>query len=350
MEETTPASEPSFDKAVASFVSELPNPIQEFLRSPERDQIAIRLSQKYGLHVDQAGIFQLAYLHMLIGVASPEEFSITLKDAGIPVETVSKLIYDVNEEVFKPLRAKEQEFGTTTPDSAATIPVPVELSTSVATPTQSDRSKTLQAPKSYAGERPQPLTPFNLPGTEGVPEDLFRSSTRSVAHVPETPAMAGTPTTLPPRLPINRIPHDVKIPPISPLPTAELVSTAHSTPSVLPKPVMPAPFAPQKTASYEPATLGGTLRTMATDMLAVNEHREPEPVLYKGTSYVPPLLSHEAPPPKTQYRPAAHLANTPMEGPKIPAQEPGPARTKTTPLQPHDLITEYSIDPYRESV
>ncbi len=98
----------SLKRAVNTVMNDLPAPVQRFLKSPARDEVVASLSKKYALHVDQAGTFELAFLHMLLGVASPETFVATLRAAGIPSEVVSSLASEVNEQVFKRLREEEQ--------------------------------------------------------------------------------------------------------------------------------------------------------------------------------------------------------------------------------------------------
>lgn len=368
MEGATQPSELSLTDAVTSLVSELPAPVRDFIQSSERDSIALKLSQKYNLHVDQAGVFQLAYLHMLIGVASPEEFSKTLTDAGISTETVSKLINDVNEEVFKPLRAKEREGRVINQIPPAAPPSPTPA-TSVVPVVPPPSQNVPQVPPAYAGARPQPLTPFNLPGAEAKPTDLFRSQTRAVAPTPTPVAspQASTPYSAPAALPSFASKEPVPIPP--PTPVAPITTPEKS--SIPPMPSVSRPQ-PEKTSipvapsmpsavstptptphSERPMATGGTLRTMATDMLAVNEHREPAPIQYKGTAYTPPVIMQEAPPqphvvqgvPPT---PASRAEPTPPLSVTLPAQT--PMKTVVTPVPSNELVKEYATDPYREAI
>lgn len=325
MEEQIQQSELSLTDAVSSLVAELPKPIQEFIRGPERDQIAIKLAEKYKLHVDQAGIFQLAYLHMLIGVSSPEEFVKTLKEGGISQDVVTGLTNDVNEMVFKPLREKEREGSVATTTVLAPKSTP-PLQTA-ATPVPSLE----QTAAPYAGARPQPLTPFNLPGADARPDDLFRASTRTVG-----PVQASSPISQPVQAPIT--------PPIpTPLPPITL-APAHMPVERISIPAQPV-RAPREEA------LGGTLRTMATDMLAVNEHREPEPVQYKGTVLTPPMLREKV----SEMNPVSPKSSSPLPPPvsmgtNVPPSIRPVVRPTVTLSPSSELIKEYSSDPYREPV
>ncbi len=115
----------SVDEAISTLLSELPKPVQDFVTGPDRARIALSLSQKYQLHVDQAGAFEIAYMHMLLGISSPEEFVDTLTKAGISSEAVRGLANDVNEQVFVPLRKAEQEPAAPVPKAVAPVVAPL---------------------------------------------------------------------------------------------------------------------------------------------------------------------------------------------------------------------------------
>lgn len=96
-----------FEQKVDLLEDTLPNPVREFLHSKERDAISLTLTRKYGLHVDAAAAFERAYLYMLLGVHSPEDFAEDLREAGISAQIIQGLATDLNELVFIPLRRKE---------------------------------------------------------------------------------------------------------------------------------------------------------------------------------------------------------------------------------------------------
>ena len=97
-------NELTFEQKIAVLMQELPVPVQTFLKSPERDAISLELSNKYHLRVDQADAFSRAYIYMLLGVSTPEEFVQDLRAAGITEDSIQGLTTDVNERVFKRLQ------------------------------------------------------------------------------------------------------------------------------------------------------------------------------------------------------------------------------------------------------
>jgi hypothetical protein len=109
MEPLTLPSEPDFDESVALILKDLPPSIQDFLTGPERDRVTLALTEKHQLHADQAGAFQQAFVFMLMGIYTPEQFTHALLDAGVPQTTIDPLIIDLNEQVFKPLSEKVKQ-------------------------------------------------------------------------------------------------------------------------------------------------------------------------------------------------------------------------------------------------
>lgn len=367
----------SLEEGVLDVLGTLPKPLQDFLTGPERDSISVKISNKYNLHADQAGEFQRAFLFMLMGIFNPEAFVKDLQAVGIDTETVKLLANEVNEEVFKPLRAKErgEKVINQIPPAPSVLPTPA-VNVAAITPQPTETAPREQP--AYAGARPQPLTPFNLPGAEIKPTDLFRSQTRMVAHesppvvVPiESPAprIASPLPSYAPKVestpaPITPVVHPEKPPEVRSMPPVPVVSVMQPEPPRLPVPSFssPPPQAAPARPEYKEAPTGGTLRTMATDMLAMNEHREPAPVAYKGSAYTPPVIMQAAPPPpEAPKRPPAiptmpaSLAEfapsrTPLE-PLAPASVPTiPTKTSVTPIPSNELVKGYATDPYREAI
>lgn len=95
--------------------------------SDERSAIARELSSKYSLHADQAGEFERAYLFMLLGIATPEEFVTTLSKVGLTQDIINGLATDVNTRVFMRLRDEERkavEVKPVAPPRPAPLPPP----------------------------------------------------------------------------------------------------------------------------------------------------------------------------------------------------------------------------------
>ncbi len=113
--EEEPITDTDINAAVSSLMDELPVPVQEFLKSNERDQVVRELSAKYSLHVDQAGEFERAFLFMLLGISKPEEFVSNLRTTGLTEDVIGGLATDVNTRVFIPLREKEREASRVQP-------------------------------------------------------------------------------------------------------------------------------------------------------------------------------------------------------------------------------------------
>ena len=327
-----------------------PSLVQEELTTGKVVDFVMGIESTYNLHVDVIGKISEMIRNTLLGLFTPAEFYGGLYEIGLSPDVAQRLLADLNEAVFKPLHEKERAGDTVAPRELAPKvsqpSAPPAASVSLA-------SSIEKTPAPYAGARPQPLTPFNLPGVDANPDDLFRSSTRTVAPVPVAPVPPVTVAPPPQPIPVPApTPMYVPVSPIAPVPIAPPVVTVAPALQV-PKVTLPPYHMPVEKVSTPPQThsnnqsaLGGTLRTMATDMLAVNEHRTPEPVQYKGTVYTPPVFMEA--PTKPVPKPPLNKIQAPFQ--PAPAQSPPSAQTRptVTPTPTHELVKEYSSDPYRE--
>lgn len=117
-----PEEELDVSGAVSSLMQDLPKPVQDFLAGDERDQVVRELSSKYGLHVDQAGEFEQAFIYMLLGISTPEDFVATLSRAGVSSSVINALAADVNERVF--MRLRDAERAATPAQKPTPLPPP----------------------------------------------------------------------------------------------------------------------------------------------------------------------------------------------------------------------------------
>lgn len=282
-------------------MEDLPLPIRKFLQSPERDAVSLRLTQKYGLHADDAGTFERAYIYMLLGVFTPDEFVQELRENGLEGNTIRGLADDVNEQVFKKLRQEEREEG----------PVPVTYRSAAPVP---------QVPPMQIGERP--AVPENLPGQDELPQ--------WAAPAPKPDAVQ---RSAPPQPSSPSVVSHTQPQPISPPPAQQLA------PQI---PVQSAPIysnAPQQASA--PAAGLPYARTMARDMeFAARGEKSP-------VAPMPRPPSSQLPHQVEQHPPASSI--------QVAWQRPSTAPVHRTPINrltsPDAPITkEYGNDPYREPV
>jgi hypothetical protein len=234
MESDSPnINELSFDEKIALLEEELPVSIRNFLQSPERDAISLRLSTKYKLHADQAGAFEQAYLYMLLGVNTPEDFVQDLKDAGIPLETIRGLTTDVNEQVFKKLQQQELHpieasiVRTNTPTQPA-VPVLKVTPAPPPSPPPVPEPPLVPPTPTYNLMRPDALVSAPQPVIRTMEKDVL-----ALQHPEQVPAVQQS--TMPP------MPHPSQVTPARSFQTASVPYTSIPTPS---RPVPPEPMAP----------------------------------------------------------------------------------------------------------
>ncbi len=260
----------SVDAAVASLFSELPRAVQEFILSPKRAQIAIDLSQKYSLHVDQAGVFERSYMLMLLGALSPEDFARELTQSGITPDVAQKLIVEVNQLVFVPIQQAER--SEPKPEPAPVTPVPAPTPVSAVPPTVPAPSvpvidAVVPAPAvavpAYIppAAEPQPApAPYTAPAWPQPAQQPAWQPTATVhVYLPHQP-----PVTVP------AVPVAASIPAQPPTPTQSPVPTVSAPPLYTP------PTPPPMRASVPPPNLPGVPLTEPTHS-AVPLHHTSDP-------------------------------------------------------------------------
>jgi len=180
---------------ISIVMDDLPDPVQKFLKGPERDAVSLKLSQKYALHTDQAGAFERAYLYMLLGIDTPADFVQDLQTAGIPEETVRGLARDINEEVFKKLHDEELSSDDTKP-APGTAPARVEV-------------PVMRVGEPVAPAAPSQTTAYDVPHVPHLVNLISTPPAQSVA-TPIQP-IAPAPVSVPAPVPIVSMPTPAQV-------------------------------------------------------------------------------------------------------------------------------------------
>jgi hypothetical protein len=288
--EQTPEEELSMNEKIAILMEDLPVPVQNFLRGPERDAVSSELSTKYNLHADQAGVFERSFIYMLLGVYTPEEFVQELTDAGIPQDTVRGLTADVNERVFKPLQNAER---ATVPPTPIAVPVPV-----------------------YAPPAPAPF----VPPTPVVPASIYSApvpTPQPVAPAPQPFAQSAAIPVSPAPVPtyehpaVRTMAHDMQM----------MKEGGHAQPT------------------WQPSSPARTFQTSSV------------PNTGSFAQSAPAIPSTPAVP-QPQSAPIYSAPVQPRPAPPIPHNLPGQPAPFNAPHAPAasspPIIKEYGVDPYRE--
>lgn len=304
METDIDTSQLTTDEQVAILIDDLPHPIQRFLKSPERDTVSLQLTKKYGLHADDAGAFERAYIYMLLGIFTPDEFVQELRESGLDDATIRGLAADVNEQVFKKLRTEER----------GEVPAPAAYRSEAPAP---------QVPPIHVGERA--AIPANLPG-QGIHPQWTQPSSIAPTPLPASPT-----TPVPDAHVATEASPALQNPPQIPAQPSVGPATP-PTPSVsVPIYSQPPPTAPE----YPRA------RTMAGDMELASQGPKadaptpPPPPPPIPTQPEPPHAQPAPPPPAWQPPPTAPVRPTPIDRPSA----------SDTPI-----TKEYGNDPYREPI
>ncbi len=85
--------------------SKLPPEVQEAISSEKTEDALYNISNKYNLHIDQAGVVSKTALLLMLGILKPQDFVNKLSEGlKMPVDKVRPIAMEVNEQIFKPVR------------------------------------------------------------------------------------------------------------------------------------------------------------------------------------------------------------------------------------------------------
>jgi len=104
--------EPTFEDSVAQVMKTLPPIIRAYLAKGTYTEVAKKMTTKYGLRIDQAGVLERELMLLLMGIETPPEFvQALIEEARLDQKVVNNIVRDVNEMVFIPLHDEEQKVG-----------------------------------------------------------------------------------------------------------------------------------------------------------------------------------------------------------------------------------------------
>jgi hypothetical protein len=322
------------EEVISILLANLPRPLQDFVLGDERDEIILSLSTKYHLHADQAGEFEVAFMNLLLGAFSPDQFVTELQTHGFDAGTIQGLVKDINEQVFVPLRQAEQERGVAPGVPASATPQPtqwVEVTPQAAAPVAPTPVLPPVAPA------PVPQTPVQPPAPASVP------SYAAPAPMPQP----GVSTPMPGAIPLGHtmaadmaaLQHPAEAAPPVPMPMPAWGAPPVPQPWNVPPPGMQ--YLPPQMAqpAYMPPGYWPAQPMQAYPVPMQYQYPQPQPV-------APSPPPAPMPPPAPTPEPPKPMAPSPLPGvpPMPPPPLPGPADTRG---QAHD---RFGLDPYREYI
>ncbi len=253
------------ETAIDKALETAPQPVSDFIVGGHLANAVVAIAHEHQLHVDTIGTLAELSRNMLLGLSSPAETLGELIVAGVDTATAQTVLADLNVKVFMPVR-----------DAVKTGTNPFAL----------DRD------------------------TDETPE--VRTAAVAPTPAPASSARPSSPPLVPPLELVER-----------PVPAPIVPPVSVSRPVEVPVPNV---VAPNVAASGLPDE---AVRTMASDMQAVKEHRTPTPIVPSVVIPTTQVQTIAAPP----------LPPTPPRTAPPPANLPGAAAVKP-----------YSVDPYREPI
>jgi hypothetical protein len=88
----------------------MPKNLKEAFYSFDTDTLVASIGQKHTVHIDALGALQAQVIYTIIGLAKPDDFGKDVLEAtSLPKETINAVVRDINEQIFKPIRARMME-------------------------------------------------------------------------------------------------------------------------------------------------------------------------------------------------------------------------------------------------
>ncbi len=215
----------------ADTFNTLPRPVRSFIMDGKLDAAVGEIAATYQLHVDVTGRLQDLAMQLLMGRMSPTQVFDELISTGIEAETGKKILEDLNQKVFIPVRQKVEHFQETGEDLISPPDIleeQMEVSTPAGVPSQpiSVEQVLPTQPKPTVAPVSTPSSAM-VPGPEPVPVAI--SGTQfPVGVAPTTLPISSIPQYVPPA-PINTSP-PVITPPVAAMHEVVMPPTSHSAP------------------------------------------------------------------------------------------------------------------------
>jgi len=141
------------DKAFDS----LSNNTREAFYSVDTRQVLLELSKKYLIHLDALSLIDVQITYTVIGLAKPEEFGKEIAVVtGLSREVINPLVLDINEQIFKPIRARMMELD----EEDRILAEPDELETNEVTQIETPSTNPGTTVETFPTEITGKVTPF----------------------------------------------------------------------------------------------------------------------------------------------------------------------------------------------
>ncbi|MEI7719704.1 MAG: hypothetical protein WCI89_00645 [bacterium] len=174
--------EQNLEQEIAERLAKLPEDVQAALKSGDVPAHTREIGEKHGLHIDQVGLLEDETMLVMLGFASPGDFTQSIvEQLHITPEVASEIADEVSTTLFVPIRESMKKFMEQQQETKSSeISAPTGIQTqSVATPS---------APAAPAAT-PAPTAPTTMPAAD----IMLSQKTISTATAPTT-ASSTTPT------------------------------------------------------------------------------------------------------------------------------------------------------------
>lgn len=231
---------------IGRWIDAAPQLVQDSISSSQTEQLLQGIGKQYSLHIDALGLLGKLITYSLVGYIGPDVFFKELVASGISESDARRMMEEVNQKIFLPIRKQEEELSKNVAAPSQQQPKPV-------VPTEPVRPVAPSSP--HIAQLPPKMT---LPTKASPLGETLRSimapkplDTAKLLEDHEEPHIEFKPTPAPT--------HAVPVAPKETVP-ALVVPPAPPVPPFVPQPSAPKiePPAPQKAPPLPPITSYGS--------------------------------------------------------------------------------------------
>ncbi len=162
-----------------------PSFVREAFNAEKTTTFLVYLREKYGFHIDTAGMLGKQVGYLLLGLVNPSDFYRAIVAAGMSEDIAKKVTEEINQNIFMPLnqglRASNMEVVRTPPPPPPAVARPMPASEppmvvrtlpplQAAPPIPVKAPQPASVPPPPPTPRPVPPVPANLPGVAPEPK------------------------------------------------------------------------------------------------------------------------------------------------------------------------------------
>lgn len=311
------------DEEVIRAIDAAPLAVRDTISSGQTARTIADIGSQYKLHIDVIGTLAQLNRNMLIGLMSPAEVVGELVYSDVSAEAAKSILGDLNRRIFIPLQEQMRKGDIPEPAEKLVVsPIAPLPPPAPSPPTRFQPPVITALPEHTPSPTEFPVIPL---APAPAPERIEREAPPLAPPAPITRPLVSPPSYITDA--VTALERPASVPPPAVLPGQEPINRLSVPPS-------PAP------AEAPPAHAGYVTRTMAADMVALKEGKDPFEIAHPAVE----AKSVNNPPSEAPRTDSPAASPPPTPPPQTAARQTPPATSRAP-----SPVT-YGSDPYREPI